>query len=100
MEGILADLTYRPAFHAYKYLSSTIGDADFITTVTQYPGLRGFEFTKPGTKIWILWDPDETGIQIQLPPNIVVVHDKYGNDITPPGNDITVNSPVYLYLTP
>jgi hypothetical protein len=101
--GLLnSDLSDRPSFYAYKYLSLTLSDAEFVTTVTQYPDLRGFEFTKPGNRIWILWDPDEgSDEEIQLPPDTIVVHDKYGSDITPPtGNDLPVSSPVYLYLAP
>jgi hypothetical protein len=48
----------------------------------------------------VLWSPDEIDAQIQLPVNVLSVFDKFGNDITPDGVDITVSNPIYLELHP
>ena len=46
------------------------------------------------------WSPDEVDTQIQLPDNVMAVLNIYGEDITPPGRDITVSSPIYLEIKP
>ncbi len=72
----------------------------FSQTLPQYPELRSFEFIKPGRRIWVLYAEDELPHTVTLPLDTLTVVDKYGNDITPSGDQITVNSPVYVELLP
>jgi hypothetical protein len=74
--------------------------AEYAGEVTQYESLVGHKFVKPDKQIWVIWSPEEIETQIQLPENLSAVYDKYGEDITPPGRDITVSSPIYLEINP
>ncbi|MDQ6964377.1 MAG: hypothetical protein Q9M13_05595, partial [Mariprofundales bacterium] len=90
----------KPAYYAFDFMTTELGEASYSRQVTQYPDLRGYAFTAPGKRIWVLWAPDEHPHTITLPADIVRVYDKYGNDITPSENNLTVNSPVYVELNP
>jgi hypothetical protein len=90
----------KPAYHALKFLTQELKGATFSTTLTQYSALRAFEFTAPGKKIWVMWAPDETPHSISLPAGVLKVYNKYGVDITPTNNNIAVDNPIYVELTP
>ena len=65
--------------------------------ITQFAGLRGYEFTAPNKRIWVLWAPDGvTGISISLPPNVNKIYDKYGNPTTTIPSSIIVTHPTYI----
>jgi hypothetical protein len=91
----------KPVYNAFKFLTQELKSANYGGTVTQYPGLRGYEFYKPGRRVWVLWAPDEEPHSITLDPNTLIVYDKYGIDITPADKkNLTVNNPVYVELSP
>jgi hypothetical protein len=94
------DQNPRPSFEALSFLTVELSEAGYSGEVTQYESLVGHKFLKPDKQIWVVWSPDEVETQIQLPENLLVVFNKYGEDITPPGKDITVSSPIYLELIP
>jgi hypothetical protein len=74
--------------------------AQYSQQITGYAGIRIYEFTLPTKHIWVAWSPDETPQVMTLPAGLLQVLDKYGNVIVPTNNQITVNSPVYIELTP
>jgi hypothetical protein len=90
----------KPAYMAYKNMTEKLAGATYTRTYSEYPELKSFEFIKPGGRIRILYAQDEIPHTITLPPGTLYVFDKYGNDITPSGDQITINSPVYVELTP
>jgi hypothetical protein len=94
------DQNPRPSFEALSFLTVELSEAGYSGEVTQYESLVGHKFLKPDKQIWVVWSPDEVETQIQLPENLLVVFNKYGEDITPPGKDITVSCPIYLELIP
>jgi hypothetical protein len=90
----------KPAYDALRFLITELSDAEFSGVLAQFDALAGYEFISPEKRIWVLWSPDEIDAQIQLPENVLSVFDKFGNDITPDGADITVSNPIYLELHP
>jgi hypothetical protein len=90
----------KPAYEALKFLAQELGNATYVKRVSRYPVLRGYEFSAPGKRVWVLWAPDDQLHTITLPPDLHKVFDKYGKDITPAGSTITVMSPIYLELAP
>jgi hypothetical protein len=89
----------KPAYYAYRFLVQELERADFVRELDQYPGLRAYEFISPGKYIWVLWSPDLMDHVITLPGSVIQILDKYGNVLTPTGNQITVNSPIYIEIT-
>jgi hypothetical protein len=99
--GLLDDSQQpKPAYHALSFLSQELAGARYEQVVLRYPLLEGFEFFAPGKRIWVLWSPDEQPHEIDLPANTQVVYDKYGTDITPKKNILSVQSPIYVELAP
>jgi hypothetical protein len=92
--------TPKPAYYALSFLTSELGGAFYKQPVSQYAALRGYEFRTASKRIWVLWAPDEQPHAIALPTGTTGVYDKYGDDITPAGSTLTVQSPVYVELSP
>ncbi len=90
----------KPAYEALRTLITELSEAEYFGVLTSYDGLEGYEFNTPSKRIWVLWSPDEVDIQIQLPENVDVVLDKFGQNITPDGRDIIVKNPIYVELIP
>jgi hypothetical protein len=48
----------------------------------------------------VLWSHEQVDTHILLPENVSAVYDKFGNEITPGGNQLVVNSPIFLEFMP
>jgi hypothetical protein len=90
----------RPAYKALNFIIGELKSATYSGQVTEYEGLRVYEFTAPSKKIWVMWAPDEQPHNVQLPGNVTRIYDKYGNILSAPENQLSVKSPVYIELAP
>ena len=82
-------------------MTEKLRGAWFSAAITQYAGLRGYEFRSGGKRIWLLWSPDSVNPQtISAPAGLTRMYDKYGIEITPLPNPITIQHPVYLEFEP
>ena len=90
----------KPAYDALKFLAQELDGATYEKAITRYPGLRAYEFSASGKKVWVLWSPDEQPQVISLPENADKAYDKYGMSLTPVEGEVTVKSPIYVELTP
>jgi hypothetical protein len=98
--GLYLSSTPKPAYYALQFATRELDEAQLVGSVSQYPTLIGYDFRSPGKRIWVLWSPTRTDTVITLPAGVVNVFDKYGNPRTPVAGQLTVNSPVYIELTP
>jgi hypothetical protein len=98
--GLFSSNVPKPAYYAYQFSATELEDATMVGPLSQYPGLMGYEFRAPGKRIWVLWSPSRTNSVITLPGGILNVFDKYGVPSTPIPSQITVNSPVYIEISP
>jgi hypothetical protein len=77
--------------------SNELKDATIGAQLTRFTGLRGYEFTTPNKRIWVLWSPDGvTGRSISVPTDANKIYDKYGNPTTTIPGSIIVTHPTYL----
>jgi hypothetical protein len=90
----------KPAYYAFQFAATELDVATYVGVVSQYPNLTGYEFRSPGKRIWVLWSSSRTNTLISLPAGALTVYDKYGAPVTPVSGQITVNSPVYIELSP
>jgi hypothetical protein len=90
----------KPSYNALKFLTTELSYASYKQQITAYAPLRTYEFTGMGKKIWVMWSPDDSPHTFTLPAGTTIVLDKYGNQITPSNNQITIESPVYVEMTP
>ena len=97
---LLPDLAPRPAYWAYRFLSSQLADVLYIGPVQGYEGVLGSVFDKGGgRRIEILWSSDGTAQVLDLPAGFVSAYDKFGNDIAPVNGQLIVGwSPLYVEL--
>jgi hypothetical protein len=93
-------LNPRPSYNAYKFMTEELVGATFVRKNTSYPGVKVFEFSRPGKRIWVMWTSDGVTRTINLPGGVLTVYNKYGATVTPSGNQLPVNSPYYVELTP
>ncbi|OGO28934.1 MAG: hypothetical protein A2Z16_05015 [Chloroflexi bacterium RBG_16_54_18] len=100
--GLLyTDFSPKPAYIAYQFMSSQIGNAQYVGTLDQYiPTLQAYEFSKGSMRIWVLWAPDQLDHAINIPAGFQAAYDKLGAaiNLAPGATTITINSPVYLIL--
>ena len=95
--GLFQGSTPKPAYHALVFMSSELNGAALGPQLTQFAGLRGYEFRLPSKNVWILWAPDgATGVLVQIPAGVTKIFDKFGNEITPIPGQLTISHPVYL----
>ncbi len=90
----------KPAYQALAFLARILGGASYQQPITQFEGLRGYGFGPPEGRVWVLWAPDDQPHSISLPDDVERVYDKYGHDVTPVGNEIVVQHPIYVEMAP
>lgn len=84
------------AYNAYSFSETQFGEAVFIREVDDFPGLKGYEFTRDGNRIWIIWSLDGGVKEIQLQSIPSAVYNVYGESIP---SEMMMNvdaSPVYF----
>jgi hypothetical protein len=86
----------KPVYHAFDFMTEELGKAWYEGPVTRYLPTIGYSFGAPDKRIWVLLPPDGTVQSIVLPGDVTRVYDTFGKDITPPGNSIQIDGPVYV----
>jgi hypothetical protein len=97
---VLSNLTPRPMFWAYQFMSSQLLESSYVRSVTEHPGVSGHVFNQGGTRlVQIVWSTDGTDQIVIVPPSFVRAFDKLGNPMTPVDGRLTVGwSPIYIIL--
>ncbi|MFN2264098.1 MAG: hypothetical protein ACK2UM_07535 [Anaerolineales bacterium] len=90
----------KPAYNALKFLSQELHSTTYSGRVLEGSGVAGYEFKKNDLRIWVLWSPDEVNHTVTLPSSAKKAFNLYGAPRTFSGNQITVNRPVYIELSP
>jgi hypothetical protein len=94
--GMFTGTTPRPAYDALVFMTNELKNANVGAPITQFSGLKGYEFTNATKRIWILWSPNGiTEKSIPLPAGVNNIYNKYGVSITPT-NPITIIHPTYF----
>lgn len=90
----------RKSYDALKFMTQMLGNASYTGVVSQFPGVSGYKFQDGKRKIWVIWSADGQDQTIQLPSGVTTVYNRAGTVITPPGQELVVNRPVYLEFAP
>ncbi|MBN1535638.1 MAG: hypothetical protein JW908_02815 [Anaerolineales bacterium] len=78
--GLLnTDLSTKPAYEAYKFAYSKLGDAAFTQQITLDAQVMGYEYRLSNRKLWVLWSKDGADHAVTLPKMPLVVN-KVGSD--------------------
>jgi Beta-galactosidase len=99
--GLLkGDLSPLPAYTALKFARSELRDAGWVRNITEYTGVKGYEFTRGDRRIWVLWSLDGSPRTISISSAPLASWDALGVPVTPaPSMDITLK-PLYLEWNP
>ena len=99
--GLLnADLSPRPAYTALQFSRSELGDATWVRDVTEYPGVKGYEFQRSDRRIWVLWSLDGNTHSISLPALPLAAWDALGNSVSQAASMNVDLNPLYLEWNP
>jgi hypothetical protein len=94
--GLLNNKNPLPAYYAYKTASGELGYASYVQDVTQFPGIKGYEFARGKRVIWFLWSIDGNPHTVSLPRAPLLALDSVGTSLTP-GQTMTVDiNPIYI----
>jgi len=99
--GLLnADLSPRPAYMALQFSQSELHNAAWVRDVTEYTGVKGYEFQQGDRRIWILWSLDGNMHSISFPDVPLAAWDALGNSVPPAASMYIGLNPFYLEWNP
>jgi hypothetical protein len=97
---VKSDLTPLPAYTALQFSSNELHNAVFMRNITDYPGVKGYEFYRFNRRVWVLWSLDGNAHSISLTNAPLAIWDALGVSIpASPSVTITTN-PSYLEWNP
>jgi hypothetical protein len=89
------DLSPLPAYSAYKFARSQLGNSGFVSEITGYSGVKAYAFGG-GHLIWLMWSLDGNAHSITLPNTPSAAWDVLGNPL-PLSASVTIDlMPVYF----
>ena len=97
------DLSSRPMYDAFKFMSSQLSDAQYDQPVADYTGVAGYRFVKEDTSaLEIAWSADGEDHMLAPPKDFLAAFDKYGQPMKPVDGQLMVGwSPIYIqFQTP
>jgi hypothetical protein len=96
------DLSPRPMYDAFKFMSSQLSDAQYDQPVVDYADVSGYRFVKgDASALEIVWSADGTDHRMARPMGFLAAFDKYGQPIEPVDGQLIVGwSPIYIHFQP
>jgi hypothetical protein len=75
------DLSPKPAYRAYQFMSFAIKDMVFYRAIEEYANVRGYIFHNGAQPVWIMWSLDGENHQVVLPSLPQQVTNLYGDNV-------------------
>jgi len=97
---ITRNLTPLPAYNAYQFAQKQFGAAEFGKMITNYSGVKGYEFYRGDRVVWLLASKDGNAHTVNLSKSPVAMWDVLGNSIAPSTSIKVTTAPVYIDFTP
>ncbi len=93
------NLTPRPAYTAFQFSRNELQDAFLMRNVTEYAGIKGYEFQRAGRRILVLWSQDGVAHPVAVPYGAPsAAWDALGNVVAPVASMSVGLNPLYLEL--
>jgi hypothetical protein len=90
------DGTVNDAYKALLNGTSQIGDAQFVSKVTSYSGVKAYEFLRRGRKVWVMWSLGAGPVSVNLPSAPSQIVDDVGNILTASQTVQLTPHPLYI----
>jgi hypothetical protein len=84
-----ADQLPQPAYYTLQFISTLLEDVRYSVSLST-DTYEGYSFTDGWTEYRIYWSNDVNTTTIELPPETQAIYDKYGQEITPIGTQLTI----------
>jgi hypothetical protein len=94
------DLSPRPAYTSFQFSRSELRDAAWKRAITEYSGVKGYEFQRDDRRIWVLWSLDGNLHPINLPGIPFAASDALGTSVIPAASMNVSLNPLYLEWEP
>jgi hypothetical protein len=98
----LVDSNLQPnlAYQAFEFSAEQLEGAAYSSEVTMFPGIKGYEFTRGGSRTWLLWALDDQTHSIILPEMPAAISDAVGTPL-PLSQELQITlAPVYVQWAP
>lgn len=85
-----------PSYISYQFVASQLQGAQFVKEVDQFPGVKGYEFTRNNQRFWVLWSLDGAEHTVQLDSSPIAMSDVSGNGLA---TDVEIKitlAPIYI----
>jgi hypothetical protein len=89
-----------PAYQAYQTSVIRLAKAVFSNDLTAFPQVKGYEFVREGTVVWVLWSLDGEPHPVQLPSPPNAIYDVFGQLLLSDQNLTITLDPVYIEWSP
>jgi hypothetical protein len=116
-EGLLANIWYSfngwrfsgwvdqnmntfPVYEATKTSVQMLRDAQYQREITEFPGIKGYEFDRGGVRLWLVWSLDGQDHAIQLPSTPAAMYDVFGDPLPAQTGVIITIQPYYIEWAP
>jgi hypothetical protein len=90
----------RPPYLAYQASVQRLTKAIFSADLTTYPQVKGTQFTREGTLLWVLWSLDGEPHPVELPSRPDAIFDVFGQPLPAEQNLTVTIDPVYIEWEP
>jgi hypothetical protein len=84
-----ADQLPQPAYYTLQFISTLLEDVRYSVSLST-DTYEEYSFTDGWTEYRIYWSNDVNTTTIELPPETQAIYDKYGQEITPIGTQLTI----------
>ena len=85
-----------PAYDALKFVASELQGVESAKALTDFPAVLGYEFTRDGRQVWILWATDDETHSVPLPSEPAAMYDVSGNSIPLSSEARVTLAPVFI----
>ncbi len=85
-----------PVYNAFVFGAKELSQAVFVGELSQFSGVKGYEFQNNSTRFWVLWSLDGESHTVQLDQEPGAAYDAFGQPVEV-GKEATVTlAPVYI----
>lgn len=94
----LVDAQGKPnsAYTAFQFSTTQLKEAAFVRTISDYPGVRGYELQRNGKKVYFLWSLDKKPQPVLFDKVPEAIFDVFGQPIQPELSVNVTQSPIYV----
>lgn len=98
----LVDAQGKPnsAYKAFQFSAVQLQGAAFVGVVSDFPGVRGYEFLRDGKKVYCLWSLDKNPQPVLFEKVPDAVFDVFGQSVQPEMTIQITQQPIYVEWVP